>query len=234
LQPRLVFLQPQNASWKRYNHADTPIFHRGASNIHVDVGQPRRLQRRKEALYRFGNRLIELPLTVFAETPSGGLFLWRNQCANGDHPARLGHLISPLASVFFSKTFARWVADCFITQEKFLDLRSESVGGNRILTAPAEPCGTERFSQMIFLPLSLALGLLLALRFKVFVLLPANLLVVMVALAGGVAGTEALWWRAVMAGLGVASLEIGYFLGLVAWSTSQNTPRRTVSRALPE
>jgi hypothetical protein len=87
---------------------------------------------------------------------------------------------------------------------------------------------------MIFLPLSLALGLLLALRFKVFVLLPANLLVVMVALAGGVAGTEALWWRAVMAGLGVASLEIGYFLGLVAWSTSQNTPRRTVSRALPE
>jgi len=88
---------------------------------------------------------------------------------------------------------------------------------------------------MIFiLLLPLALGLLLALRFKVFVLLPANLLVVMVALAGGIAATEAIWWRAVMAGLGVASLEIGYFLGLVAWSTSQNTPRRTVSRALPE
>ncbi len=72
---------------------------------------------------------------------------------------------------------------------------------------------------MIFFVLCLTLGLLLAFqRFKVLVLVPATLLVLMVALAGWVAGTEALGWRAVMGAGGAATLQVGYLLGLVGRS----------------
>ena len=67
---------------------------------------------------------------------------------------------------------------------------------------------------MIFFALSLALGLLLAQRFKVFVIIPATLLMVMVALVGGMTGAEGFWPRALMALLGATTLQTGYLLGL--------------------
>jgi hypothetical protein len=65
---------------------------------------------------------------------------------------------------------------------------------------------------MTFLYLCLALGLLLAQRFKGLVLLPATLLVV--ALTGAIAGPEGPWLRALMGVLGAASLQFGYLCGL--------------------
>jgi hypothetical protein len=71
---------------------------------------------------------------------------------------------------------------------------------------------------MAFFALSLALGLLLALRFKVFVLLPASLLLLIVASAGGLSDTLAFWARILTVVLGVTALQLGYFLGLLARS----------------
>ncbi len=71
---------------------------------------------------------------------------------------------------------------------------------------------------MTFFVLCLTLGLLVTQRFKVLVLVPGTLLVLMVALAGGVAGNEALGWRAVMGAVGAATLQGAYLLGLVGRS----------------
>jgi hypothetical protein len=66
---------------------------------------------------------------------------------------------------------------------------------------------------MTFLALSLTLGLLLAQRFKVFVLMPATLLLAITAVAGGFTGTTA-----VTLALSMAALQLGYLLGLASRS----------------
>jgi hypothetical protein len=80
---------------------------------------------------------------------------------------------------------------------------------------------------MTFFGLSFALGVLLAQRFKVFVLAPASLLLAISAFADGLAGTEPGWPKAVAAILDVASLQMGYLLGLAAGSLWLDTPTRT-------
>jgi len=73
--------------------------------------------------------------------------------------------------------------------------------------------------EVIYLALSLTLGLLLAQRFKVLILVPATILVAIVPLLGGFMDVVAIHgMRIVVAGLAVISLQVGYLLGLGARS----------------
>jgi UPF0716 family protein affecting phage T7 exclusion len=60
---------------------------------------------------------------------------------------------------------------------------------------------------------SLAAGGLLAQRFKIFVLAPATLVVVVVAIAVGVAQTIGVWSTILMMATASVGMQIGYFLG---------------------
>jgi hypothetical protein len=73
---------------------------------------------------------------------------------------------------------------------------------------------------MMFLILCLTLGLLLAQRFKVLIVVPATLLVVIAALAGGIPGAEIVSSKALTGVLGGSILQIGYLLGLGLRSVS--------------
>jgi len=72
--------------------------------------------------------------------------------------------------------------------------------------------------EVIYLALSLTLGLLLAQRFKVLILVPATILVAIVPLLGGFLDVAIHGMRIVVAGLAVISLQVGYLLGLGARS----------------
>jgi membrane protein DedA with SNARE-associated domain len=61
---------------------------------------------------------------------------------------------------------------------------------------------------------SLAAGGLLAQRFKIFVLAPATFVVVVVAIAVGVAQTNGVWSTILMMATTSVGLQIGYFLGM--------------------
>jgi hypothetical protein len=67
---------------------------------------------------------------------------------------------------------------------------------------------------MTFLVFSLALGLLLAQRFKVLALVPTTMLVAVMAIASDVAGVPMPWSKAVMVILGAVGLQVGYLVGL--------------------
>jgi hypothetical protein len=88
---------------------------------------------------------------------------------------------------------------------------------------------------MIALALCLAFGLLLAQRFKVLILPPATLLVVIMALAGGVASAATFWTNMLMAVMAAVNLQVGYLLGLGVqsfWIASRSR-RRLASSARP-
>jgi hypothetical protein len=63
--------------------------------------------------------------------------------------------------------------------------------------------------------LSVLLGLVLAQRFKVFVLLPVILLVLTFSIAGALAHVETAVISVVTAMVAIVSLQIGYLLGIV-------------------
>jgi hypothetical protein len=68
---------------------------------------------------------------------------------------------------------------------------------------------------MIVLILCLLLGMVLGQRFKVLVMLPATIVVVVaLTIAGETAHTNTLWLLALTVVAAAASLQIGYFLGL--------------------
>jgi hypothetical protein len=76
-------------------------------------------------------------------------------------------------------------------------------------------CVLDGRGKMIWLAIiSLLLGAVLAQRFRVFVLLPATSLVLAAAAGAGLAEGDTPWWILLMAIGGVASLQVGYFIGL--------------------
>jgi membrane protein DedA with SNARE-associated domain len=62
---------------------------------------------------------------------------------------------------------------------------------------------------------SLAVGGLLAQRFKIIVLVPATFVVVVVAIAVGVAQTSAVWSTILIMASASVGIQIGYFLGML-------------------
>jgi hypothetical protein len=86
-------------------------------------------------------------------------------------------------------------------------------------------------ANMIALTLCLALGAVLAQRFNVLVLLSATLLVVLVALAGGV-GANSVWVKMLMAILMAASLQMGYLVGLLGARALLGTARTSSRNSL--
>jgi len=68
---------------------------------------------------------------------------------------------------------------------------------------------------MILIPLSVLVGAMLGLRFKVFVLVPVICGALAIAVVEGIAGGDGLW-RLVFAMIVIAaSLQLGYILGIV-------------------
>jgi hypothetical protein len=81
--------------------------------------------------------------------------------------------------------------------------------------------------------LSLLLGLSLAQRFNVFVLIPVILLIVIFALAGALAHRDAALISALTATVAIVSLQIGYLLGIgISYRTLRGRARRLVAASL--
>ncbi len=76
---------------------------------------------------------------------------------------------------------------------------------------------------MIGLLISLSLGLLLAQRFKAFVLMPATVLVALGTFISGIADSGAIGVELLLAGAAAISLQLGYFLGLAAHAVLAGT-----------
>ena len=66
----------------------------------------------------------------------------------------------------------------------------------------------------LYIVISLLVGLLLGQRFKVLILLPAIALILMLTIGTGIVRPDALWAIVVMAVGTVASLQIGYLVGI--------------------
>jgi hypothetical protein len=66
---------------------------------------------------------------------------------------------------------------------------------------------------MTLLIISLLMGMVLGQRFKVLVLVPAMVFVLLVAIGEGTARAEGLWPTALLAMVAIASLQIGYLAG---------------------
>src|SRR5882724_4115088 len=62
---------------------------------------------------------------------------------------------------------------------------------------------------------SLAVGAILAQRFKIMVLAPAILVVVVVAIGSGVAQSSGVWSTILMTATASVGIQIGYFLGML-------------------
>jgi membrane protein DedA with SNARE-associated domain len=62
---------------------------------------------------------------------------------------------------------------------------------------------------------SLAAGGLLAQRFKIIVVAPATFVVVVVAIAVGIAQTSGVWSTILMMATASVGMQIGYFLGIL-------------------
>jgi hypothetical protein len=85
---------------------------------------------------------------------------------------------------------------------------------------------------------SLAVGALLAQRFKIVVLVPATLMVVIVAIGAGVAQANTIWLIILKIVLGTVSIQAGYFvgmliqhrLGVLLASRSSSLPHTTSAR----
>jgi hypothetical protein len=67
---------------------------------------------------------------------------------------------------------------------------------------------------MTFALISFLAGMVLGQRFKVLILVPACALIAVVALVDGFVRTEAFWQMALMATMGLVSLQTGYFIGV--------------------
>jgi hypothetical protein len=83
---------------------------------------------------------------------------------------------------------------------------------------------------------SLLIGLVLAQRFKVLSLIPVILLTVLFALAAGLSGAKAAWTSALTAAIAIASLQVGYVLGMALRQVMLLTRAhrlRPLSRLLP-
>jgi hypothetical protein len=78
---------------------------------------------------------------------------------------------------------------------------------------------------------SMLAGVVLGMRFRVFILFPAVTLVCAVIAAFGVVGRDALWWAAIVMVVAAAALQAGYLLGATrALSARARAPRlRTAS-----
>ena len=62
--------------------------------------------------------------------------------------------------------------------------------------------------------ISLLVGAVLAQRFKVMVLVPATGFMLVAAMGTAFVQAHTAWWTILVAAAGVASLQIGYFIGL--------------------
>ena len=85
-------------------------------------------------------------------------------------------------------------------------------------------------STMIWLAMNLAVGGLLAQRFKIFVLAPATFVMVVIAIAVGVAQTSSAWSiisTTASAGVGI---QIGYFLGMLLQRGAASLLSRRLAR----
>ena len=70
---------------------------------------------------------------------------------------------------------------------------------------------------MLAFALYLTFGVLLALSFRVFVLVPATFLVIIVGVVGDTAGTESLWMKLLTAATAATALQAGYLVGIFRW-----------------
>jgi membrane protein DedA with SNARE-associated domain len=68
---------------------------------------------------------------------------------------------------------------------------------------------------MIWLAVNLAVGGLLAQRFRIFVLAPATFVMVVIAITAGVAQTNSGWSVISMIATASVGIQIGYFLGIL-------------------
>ena len=69
---------------------------------------------------------------------------------------------------------------------------------------------------MIWLSIvSLSAGALLAQRFRIIVLVPATLTVLVIAIGAGVAQANSVWWIVAMIAAASVSMQVGYFIGML-------------------
>lgn len=80
---------------------------------------------------------------------------------------------------------------------------------------------------MLAFALCLTFGVLLAQSFRVFVLTPATLLIIVVGIAGDMAATESLWIKLLTAVTGVTALQAGYLIGVGSWINQPPLGERT-------
>jgi hypothetical protein len=83
---------------------------------------------------------------------------------------------------------------------------------------------------------SLLIGLVLAQRFKVLSLIPVIVLTLVFAFAADLSGAKAAWTSALTAAITIASLQVGYVLGMAlrqAILLTRAHRLRPVSRPLP-
>jgi hypothetical protein len=62
--------------------------------------------------------------------------------------------------------------------------------------------------------ISVSIGAVLAQRFKIMILLPATVMVLMTAVAAGIAQTHTAWWAIMVAAIVGISMQVGYIVGL--------------------
>ena len=73
-------------------------------------------------------------------------------------------------------------------------------------------------------------GVLLGLRYKVLSLVPAMITAVLIGAAIGVTGQQDLWAVSLLTVSGLAALQIGYLIGLVAQTVwKAGAPKQTVT-----
>jgi len=84
---------------------------------------------------------------------------------------------------------------------------------------------------MIWLSIvSLLVGALLAQRFRIIVLVPATLTVLVIAIGAGAAQASSAWWIVGMIAAASVSIQLGYFVGMLiqhglgALSASRSSP----------
>jgi hypothetical protein len=74
------------------------------------------------------------------------------------------------------------------------------------------------------------IGAILAWKFQVYILLPASLIVIPVAIAIGVSTGVGIWWTALETFLAVASLQFGYLIGAATNFVAVGTPSESYER----
>ena len=80
---------------------------------------------------------------------------------------------------------------------------------------------------------SLLIGLVLAQRFKVLSLIPVILLTLVFAFAADLSGAKAAWTSALTAAITIASLQVGYVLGIAFRQVDRKSTRLNSSHSLP-